>query len=187
MPKTGKRPYNTQWKMAPFLALNLSPATYLPRWPLLEETHQFGLEGGVRRGTFAVAVAYGGMYLRENATAPEEALTTSYYYRLYNLTLYRDVGDLSPFLSLSLAKPVIMGVRDGEIDGFNSSLRGVSLGLRAGVSYVWRYRILSIAPTVGLAYYPSLTIYREVDGVVRPKGEVRVLRATAHVSLALGR
>ena len=45
--------------MMPFLALNLSPATYLPRWTLLEETHQFGLEGGVRRGTFAVAVAYG--------------------------------------------------------------------------------------------------------------------------------
>ncbi len=171
----------------PFLALNFSPATYLPRWTWLEKTHQFGLEVGIRRGTFAVAVAYGGMYLWENATAPEEALTTSYYYRLYNLTLYREFGDLSPFLSLSLAKPVIMGVRDGEIDRFNSSLRGVSLGLRAGVSYVWRYRILSIAPTVGMAYYPSLSVYREVDGAISPKGEVRVLRAMAYISLALGR
>ncbi len=173
--------------MIPFVTVHLSPATYLPRWTWLEKTHQFGMEVGIRRETYAVALGYGSTYVWENVRTPDEALITSSYYHLYNLTLYRNTGNLSPFLSLSLAKPVITGVRDGEIGRFNSSLRGVSLGLRVGISYVWRYRILSVAPTVGLSYYPALSVYKEEDGIVSLKGKVNVLRAMAYVSLALGK
>ncbi len=173
--------------MIPFVTVHLSPATYLPRWTWLEKTHQFGMEVGIRRETYAVALGYGSTYVWENVRTPDEALITSSYYHLYNLTLYRNTGNLSPFLSLSLAKPVITGVRDREVEGFNSSLQGVSPGLRAGVSYVWRYRVFSVAPTVGLSYYPALSVYRKVDGVAGLKDKVGILRAVAYVSLSLGK
>ena len=171
----------------PFMAIHLSPATYLPRWAWLEKTHQFGIEAGIKRGNYILSVGYGSMYMWENVRSPDEALSVSSYYVLYNLTLYSYARKVHPFISLSLAKPVITGLRNGEIGDFNSSLRGTAVGLRAGVSYVWRYRILSISPTVGLSYYPDLPVYKYVDGKVGLRNRVGVLRAFVHLGLGLGK
>ncbi len=173
--------------MMPFVAIHLSPATYLPRWTWLEKTHQFGIEVGIKRGNYAVSMGYGSMYMWENVRSPDEALSVSSYYVLYNLTLYCYARKARPFISLSLAKPVITGLRNEEIREFNSSLRGTAAGLRAGMSYVWRYSILSIAPTVGLSYYPNLPVYMYGDGKVGLRNRVGVLRAFAYVNLGLGK
>jgi len=100
----------------PFLALHLSPATYLQGWAWLEKTHQFGMEVGVRRGTYAVSVGYGSMYMWENAATPDEALTTSSYYRLYNLTLYRDAGSLCGIGTTIRHRPTFMGIPLNDLE-----------------------------------------------------------------------
>ncbi len=181
--------------MTPFIALNLSPGSYLPKVKQVEKSIPVSLEVGVKSPDMLLSVeVLSGFYLWDDPyvqRAPYEPFVDpSSYYHTLSFTLAHRVRDFFPFLSVALAKPHITAMTvTSTVERFNSSVRGTTYGFQAGVGYPVRLGVLFLQPKVGVSYYPKLPIYaydRKRD-VVYPAVQRSLARVFVKVGVGIGK
>ncbi len=168
--------------MAPFLALQLSPGSYVNGGRWMENTYPVSLVIGVENGRATLSLGlFEGFYLYDAKWWPR---TVSSSYRTLSITLSHRWKGYDPFASLVIAKPVVVGVEDERLREFNSSIRGTTYGIRLGIGRTFKNGILRLNPVIGTSYYPHLPVY-EYDG--RSVYAVEVLRyASLFVGMRVG-